>query len=126
VERSTAQRRAIREALEKAARPLSPAEVLRGARPIARLGIATVYRTLKSMLEDGSIVAVQLPGEAARYELAGKDHHHHFVCRICKRAFEIEGCAHALAAAVPRGFRVERHEVVLYGRCAECSKRRPT
>jgi Fur family ferric uptake transcriptional regulator len=123
MERSTSQRRAIRQALEKAGRPLSPAEVLRGARPIAKLGIATVYRTLKSMLEDGLIVAVQLPGEPPRYELAGKGHHHHFVCGTCSRVFEIEGCAHALASAVPKGFRVERHEVVLYGRCADCRKR---
>ena len=47
MERETRQRRAIRHVIEEAGRPLSPHEVLKGAQVYPRLGIATVYRTLK-------------------------------------------------------------------------------
>ena len=53
MERDTRQRQAIRAALERADRPLSPKEVLSASRRRVRsLGIATVYRTLNSLLEE--------------------------------------------------------------------------
>ena len=51
MERSTRQRRAIREAFLEAGRPLSPQEVLELARKkVPSLGLATVYRTLKGLV----------------------------------------------------------------------------
>lgn len=83
--------------------------------------MATVYRTLNSLLEEGFVAAVELPGEPARYEVAGKPHHHHFHCRRCDQVFEVPGCPGNLRSVVPDGFRLESHEVVLYGSCAECA-----
>ncbi|RDI96715.1 transcriptional repressor [Meiothermus sp. QL-1] len=121
MERSTRQRQAIREVLSELNRPLSPAEVLEAARrKVPGLGIATVYRTLKGLLAEGSAVMVELPGEPPRYELAGKKHHHHFRCTRCGKVFELEGCPGDLSDMVPAGFRAERHEIVLYGACTEC------
>src|SRR6516225_4764490 len=52
VERATRQNTAIREALAAAGRPLSPAEVLDEARRhVAALGLATVYRNLKALVD---------------------------------------------------------------------------
>ena len=108
--------------MSRAGRPLTPEEVLEaGRRDVPRLGIATVYRTLKVLHRDGWTAAVELPGEPTRWEVAGKPHHHHFLCRACEGAFEVEGCPGNLAAAAPEGFTVESHEVVLYGVCAGCS-----
>ncbi|HYU33631.1 MAG TPA: transcriptional repressor [Thermoanaerobaculia bacterium] len=122
-ERDTQQRRAIRSAIERADRPLSPREVLDQAEPQSPgLGIATVYRTLKSGVEGGWLQAVELPGEAPRYEPTGKEHHHHFHCRSCDRVYEIEGCPDDLRHLTPPGFALEAHEIVLYGRCAECAR----
>jgi len=122
MERDTAQRRAIRRAFEVADRPLSPQEVLQAAQQeVAGLGIATVYRTVKGLLEENWLEPVELPGEAARYEVSGKRHHHHFLCRGCDRVFEIEGCPGSLRGLTPPGFTLESHEVVLYGRCPGCS-----
>ncbi|NUN95068.1 MAG: transcriptional repressor, partial [Candidatus Omnitrophica bacterium] len=84
------------------------------------LGIATVYRTLKSLLEEGSVVAVEMPGQALRYEAAGKEHHHHFHCRGCGRVFEVEGCPTGIGRLTPPGFRLEGHEIVLHGLCPDC------
>ncbi|MCA9418695.1 MAG: transcriptional repressor, partial [Candidatus Omnitrophica bacterium] len=54
------------------------------------------------------------------YEMNGKRHHHHFVCRVCGRVFDIEGCPGQIEAMTPKGFLVEDHEIFLYGRCEEC------
>ena len=121
-ERKTQQRDAIRQVLEAADRPLSPQEVLKSAkRRSPGLGIATVYRALKTLSDEGFLVPVDLPGEASRFELAGKKHHHHFHCRDCGRAFDLEGCVPTVQKLAPKGFRVEDHEVVLYGLCAACA-----
>ncbi|MCC6427663.1 MAG: transcriptional repressor [Phycisphaerales bacterium] len=123
MERQTRQRQAIREAFTTAGRPLSPSEILTLAKPRARgLGMATVYRSIRAMVEAGELVEVELPGEPPRYEIAGKHHHHHFHCRTCKKVYEVEGCPPDLGILVPRGFALEDHEVILYGRCASCQR----
>ena len=124
--KSTAQRRAIQATFDRTEHPLTPAEVLQEAqRDVPALGIATVYRALKELAEDGIVVSVDLPGEATRYERSGKKHHHHFHCRSCGRVFEAEGCTATLHKLLPKGFTLESHEVVLYGRCSQCNGRLP-
>ena len=126
MERVTRQRAAIERALRNAQRPLTPAEILAASRKaVPSLGTATVYRTLRGMVEDGSIAPVFLAGEGARYELAHLGHHHHFRCRACERVFEVDGCPGDLSALAPKGFHVEAHDVVLFGRCASCATGSP-
>ncbi|MEL7061961.1 MAG: transcriptional repressor, partial [Acidobacteriota bacterium] len=87
---------------------------------VPSLGLATVYRNLKSLVDDGTLATVELPGATGHYELAGKGHHHYFRCRSCDRVFDVEGCAAQLEELTPRGFQLEAHEIVLYGRCDAC------
>lgn len=123
--RRTRQRVVIRSVLEAATRPLSIGEILELARKQVRgLGIATVYRTVGALLEEGFLSAVEISGEAARYELAGRGHHHHFRCRRCRRVFEVEGCLPQVQELAPAGFVVEEHEILLFGLCPECTPRR--
>lgn len=72
--RSTKQRDAIKKAFtlgNASNRLLSPAEVLeKASKEAPNLGIATVYRNIKTMLEKGEIKAVALPGQADRYVLS--------------------------------------------------------
>ena len=121
MERATRQNTAIREAIQAAGRPLSPTEVLDEARRhVAALGLATVYRNLKALVDAGEIQVVTLPGEVARYEMARRGHHHHFRCDVCQRVFDVHECPGDLAAMAPPGFSVARHEITLYGRCSDC------
>ena len=126
MKRRTSQRRAILQALEGAPGPLTPQEVLESAsRAQAGLGLATVYRNLNSLQEEGDVVAVHLPGESARFELAGRGHHHHFCCEDCEGVFELEAtCPVAVLEGVtlPGGFKVENHELTLYGLCPTCQE----
>ncbi len=122
MERRTRQREAIWRALERASRPLGPTEIReRARREVPHLGIATVYRNIKALVGSGELRVVALPGAADRYEVAGKDHHHHFHCRRCDGVFEVDTCSGDFQAITPSGFRLEGHEITLYGVCAECS-----
>jgi Fur family ferric uptake transcriptional regulator len=122
MERHTRQRAAIRDAIAQSGRPLLPQEVLDAAQSAAPgLSIATVYRNLKLLVDEREVRTVLLPGENARYELAGDGHHHHhFQCTRCQRVFEVEACPGDLSSLAPAGFSVEDHELTLYGRCGDC------
>ena len=119
--RSTRQRRAIRSVFERLNRPLGPQDVLQEvAQVVAGVGIATVYRTINTLVEEGALVKVDLPGEASRYEVAGKGHHHHFRCQKCDQVFELSGCLD-VKKMVPPGFRMTSHDIVIFGQCSACS-----
>lgn len=124
MERNTRQRHAIQKAIDDARRPLSPQEVLEAAQSVVPgLGIATVYRNLKTMLEARTIELVVLPGDNPRYESrhAAEHHHHHFQCRACGKVFDVPGCVSGYEQLAPAGFTVENHELTLYGVCAGCA-----
>ena len=60
MERSTRQRSAIRQVIDEARRPLSPPEVLELAQQqVAAMGMATVYRNLKLLLDEGADPALK-------------------------------------------------------------------
>ena len=120
--RNTRQKEAIREAILAANRPLSPEEILQSAQQdVPTLSLATVYRNIASLQRDGWLQAVTLPGMPARYEVAGKAHHHHFHCNECGKVYEMEGCGFEFHAKLPQGFTATEHELFLSGQCAACS-----
>lgn len=122
--RSTRQRQAIREAIERSPTPLTPPEILRAATTHAEgLGLATVYRAIKQLIAEGLVRAVEFPGHAPRYESASRGHHHHWVCTRCERVFELDACCGHFEELTPKGFQLEAHELTLYGRCAECARK---
>lgn len=119
--RNTRQKTAIRDAFTEADRPLSPEEVLEGAqRHYPALGTATVYRNIQFLLNEGWLQPVEIPGDSTRYEVAGKEHHHHFQCNQCKKLYELDGCM-PFKPKLPRGFRATGHEFFLYGLCSQCN-----
>ncbi|WP_157268999.1 Fur family transcriptional regulator [Azohydromonas aeria] len=123
MERLTRQRTTILQALTAAQRPLLPQEILEAAQAtLPRLGIATVYRQIKQLVEEGELQVVRLPGDNARYEAArhAHHHHHHFQCTVCQRVFDVHACPGDLARLAPEGFTVEDHDLTLYGHCRDC------
>lgn len=119
--RRTRQRDVLEQVVRRAARPLSVEEIhLGGREELPKLGIATVYRFVKSEVEAGTLAAVELPGADTRYEVAGLHHHHHFRCDDCGKVFDLPGCTSMIDGKAPENFEVRGHEVVLFGACAEC------
>jgi Fur family transcriptional regulator, ferric uptake regulator len=122
-QRQTQQRDAILDVITRAAGPLTVPEILeRSQERVPGLGIATVYRTVKLLLETARVQTVILPSGETRYESTGLGHHHHFHCRSCDEVFDLATCP----VQVPRGayeggYLVEDHELTLYGTCPSCS-----
>ncbi|OPZ89152.1 MAG: Zinc uptake regulation protein [bacterium ADurb.Bin425] len=122
MERNTVQRRAILKALDHENRPLAVQEILDLASIYCpSLGIATVYRNVKTLLLEGRLKQVDMPGGAVLYEKPGIHHHHHFSCRSCQKVFDIFECAVNLSKLLPDGFMLEEHEILLSGVCGYCS-----
>lgn len=120
--RNTQQLRAIFAAFASEDRPLSPAEAhALAAVEVPGMGLATVYRLIKKLQAENQLVAVGLPSQPPRYEVAGKPHHHHFLCVRCDRTFELKACRTNFDGLVPQGFAVHTHEVFLQGTCAACA-----
>jgi len=91
----------------------------------ARLGIASVYRTLEGLGELGLVQRVDLGDGISRYERIDPtgDHHHHLVCDDCGKVEPFEDPA--LEAAIVgvaggKGYDVAAHDVVLRGSCGAC------
>ena len=124
MKRQTKQRDIIKQTIDDAGRPLAPKEILELAgEQLATLSLATVYRAIRALLEDGYITEVHLPGENVRYERSDRGHHHHFQCSLCHRAFDLAHCpGDAIDKMAPPGFVVEAHDITLYGACDECAK----
>jgi Fur family ferric uptake transcriptional regulator len=120
--RNTRQKESIRAAFLTADRPLSHEEALALAKQhVLGLSIATVYRTIHQLLEESWLIAVSVPGDTTRYEVSGKDHHHHFQCNQCGKLFELAGCDIEVKPDLPTGFRTTGHEFFVYGLCNLCA-----
>jgi len=89
-----------------------------------RVGMATVYRTLDLLAEQGFAQRIDLGSGAACYEpvLPGC-RHHHLVCTSCGRVevFASRTVDDALAEAEKQsGYTVSARDVVLRGICRDC------
>ena len=91
-----------------------------------RVGIASVYRALETLVDLRLVKRVDAGDGVARYEPAPEDgaHHHHLVCRDCGKveAFSDPRLERAIdRVAGGLGYAVDEHEVVLTGACADCA-----
>jgi Fur family transcriptional regulator, ferric uptake regulator len=117
----TAQREAIVEQFLRTRDHVSIDELLTKVRKRQpRVGYATVYRTLKLLVDSGLAVERQFGDGQARYEVVG-DHHDHLICVKCGLILEfeddeIENLQDKIAERLG-GFTVLRHRHELYGLC---------
>ena len=124
-QRQTRQRDSILRVLEAAGGPLSVPQIQQlSQRQGLKVGIATVYRTLNLLHAAGLILPVALPGGETRYEPASRGHHHHFQCRSCGRVDDLSVCplSTALKTLLPKGYKLEGHEITLFGLCPDCGR----
>jgi Fur family transcriptional regulator, ferric uptake regulator len=122
-QRQTAQRAAIMAAITASHGPMTVNEIHADAcQAIPNLGVATVYRTLKLLLDAEELHAVVLDDGQPRYESARLAHHHHFRCNVCRSVYDLPGCPMSTpnGIALPAGFTIEGHEITLYGTCPAC------
>lgn len=122
---TTAQREAIVEMFLRTRDHVSIDELLGKVRKRQpKVGYATVYRTLKLLVDSGLAVERQFGDGQARYEVVG-DHHDHLICMKCGLILEfeddeIERLQEKIAERLG-GFTVLRHRHELYGLCPKAS-----
>ena len=119
--RSTAPRRTMAAAIGEQSRHFT-AEGLRQQLPPS-LGRATVYRTLKILVEADVLCRVLLEDGDLHYQLSHRGHHHHLLCVQCGASQDLSGCdiEDMLASTSARhGFELSGHWLEVYGRCRSC------
>jgi Fur family ferric uptake transcriptional regulator len=92
-----------------------------------RVSYATVYRTLRLLVECG-VAEERHFDRTARFEVADEHaHHDHLICTTCGSITEfaeprIEALQTAVAARFK--FRLESHKLEMYGVCERCNRAR--
>ena len=119
--RSTNSRRSIVHILEEKGSGFTAEEI---GRELPSVGRATIFRTLKLLLEMGVICRLNLPDGAPKYSLSRVEHHHHTVCVACGnvgefRAATIERLVRTLSNEIPGD--IVGHRIELYITCDLCS-----
>ncbi|MFP5334489.1 MAG: Fur family transcriptional regulator [Actinomycetes bacterium] len=89
------------------------------------VGLATVYRALQSLADDGEVDVLRTDDGEAVYRRCSSGHHHHLVCRSCGTTVEVEGRPverWASKVAAEHGFDDVDHLIEVFGTCAECRR----
>jgi Fur family ferric uptake transcriptional regulator len=128
MKRKTWQRDAVREALADSPGFVS-AQALHSALRDggSSIGLATVYRALNDLAQEGEADSLQQEGESLYRACTPGSHHHHLICRSCGKTVEIEADeveSWARAVADRHGFTEPSHIVDIFGVCAECAEKR--
>lgn len=125
MKRQTKQRDEVREALASVDGFVSAQELHQQLRDAgSSIGLATVYRTLTALVDQGEADPLTHSGETV-YRACQPGHHHHLVCRGCGLAIEISAKpveAWARSVAADHGFASPDHIVDVFGLCPECQK----
>ena len=118
--RVTNPRRSVISLLEDKSDGFSAEEI---SHELPGVGRATVYRTIKLLLEAGVICKLVLPDGGSKYSLARIEHHHHTLCIKCGTVGEfrnttIERLVRAIGEHISGeivGHRMEFHVI-----CEQC------
>jgi len=95
---------------------------------LPRISLATVYRNLQRLVEDGKIRTVLLGGRVARYDPETCDHDH-FICECCGRVQDLfleRDRQVDLTPLTSEGYFVTTHNLTVYGLCQACVPRHDT
>ena len=88
----------------------------------AKVGLATVYRTLQRLSESHEVDMLRTEDGEAVYRRCSDTHHHHLVCRECGATVEIEGPAvesWTTAMAAEHGYADVSHTLEIFGTCPQ-------
>ena len=91
------------------------------------IGQATVYRTLKLLVESNIALQMDFGDGVLRFEINDESKHHdHLICESCGLKLEvIDPRIEALQSELANhhGFTLNRHRLYLFGLCKNCKKK---
>ena len=95
-------------------------------RKLPRIGLATVYRNLHSLVDEGKIRTLLLDAQGARFD-PETSQHDHFVCERCGRVVDLflrRARRVDLSSLTRQGYVVTTHDLTVHGICRVCAARR--
>lgn len=118
--RITASRRRVIDAVLAQPDHFTVDDVLHSTRKVGR---ATVFRTIRLLLDLNIVCRVMLDGGTLHYRVSTRAHHHHLVCNNCGRVEDFTKCdveplVRELARAMD--YEIDGHWLEVYGRCHAC------
>ena len=90
------------------------------------VSLATVYKTLETLVEIGEIRVALVSHGKTRFD-PRLDRHHHFVCCQCESVEDVASNLNCLESCFPekldQSYQVHRSEVVFHGVCPRCREK---
>jgi len=128
VKRNTWQKDAVMHALAEAEGFVSAQQLFQKLKQHgSSIGLATVYRTLTSLVADGKADTLLSNDGENLYRDCSMEHHHHLMCKSCGVTVEIAAKeAETWAAKVARehGFTDVSHTIDIFGLCNKCTTKK--
>jgi len=118
--RMTSSRRSVLDAILAQPAHFTVDDVLRSAPGVGR---ATVFRTIRLLLDLNLLCRLLLEDGTLHYRLSTRGHHHHLVCIDCGRVEDFTNCDVAsLVSDLSRAtnYEIAGHWLEVYGRCSTC------
>lgn len=112
--------------LSQRQQPMSAQEIFIASRQQRQqMGLATVYRGLENLCNEGKLQQIDLGDNQSYYYLLPKDGHsrHYLICTECRTVVALGGCpVEDLENRLSKqyNFVIERHVLDFYGVCAQC------
>lgn len=88
------------------------------------INFSTIYRNLELLSTLEIIDKLHIESGISHYELCGRVHHHHIICKSCGETREIDICPYVNQGEEQlrtMGFKVTDHKFEIYGYCSKCS-----
>jgi len=104
--------------LQKRDHPTAEEVFIRAKQELPEISMATVYNCLDALVQCGMVRQVNLDRGAARF-CPNMQEHCHFYCDSCDSVFDVP-LPDAGGFPLPRGFRAERFDIAIHGRCPAC------
>jgi Fe2+ or Zn2+ uptake regulation protein len=105
--------------LQERDHPTAEQVFIRAKRERPEISLATVYNCLDALVKCGLVRQVSLERGAARF-CPNMREHCHFYCDACDSVFDVDLPAEP-GIALPAGYRAERYDIAIHGRCAACA-----
>ncbi len=124
VHRETVQKKEILDFLRNTTIHPTPEQVYEHVKKrLPMISLATVYRNLNQMAEEGIIGRINTDREM-RFD-GNEIEHQHFVCEKCNKIIDIEfhNTKRLLRELEGEGHEVRKVEVIFRGMCKECSNK---
>ncbi len=124
--KSTKGRKLILNIVENAKEPITAEDIYKQIID-EKINLSTVYRTLSS-LHELHIINKEIDKDGrALYMIVKNDHKHVLICTKCGKKIYLKECPYTeinKQIEETTGFKIEDHNIELYGLCSTCKQKR--